>query len=371
MMDNPIIGLINLQGPNCMEELSPTRPIASEPFAGKFRLMDFALSAMVNADVDTVGLLLPFHSRSVLDHVRSGKEWNLARKQHGLFYLPVDVESEVSDPKPGDIRTYYKNLRYVEVERNHYLLLSGCDVVHNTDYNRVFHQHRSHNADITLVYKTLDEEDPGKAYVLKTSPSGRIQAMEQRPGAKKGDKLFLGAILLNGDLFVSMVRQAYAQNPDQYLNDVLARNVKHLRIYGYEYTGYAKRINSLESFFQANMDMLDQENWNGIFRQDRKIYTKIKDEAPAKYMADAKVTNSLVANGCIIEGTVENSILFRKVRVGRNAVVRNSIIMQNAVIGEESQLDYVICDKDRSIQPEADLSGTKDEPLTIIKHEVI
>lgn len=370
-MEYPVIGLLNLQGPNYMEELSPTRPMASDAVCRQFRLMDFALSSMVNAGVDTVGLLLPFHSRSVLDHVRSGKEWNLARKQRGLFYLPVDTESEVSAPQPGDIHMYYKNLRFVEVEQNRYLLLSGCDVVHNTDYDAVFHFHRAHNADITLVYKELTEDTAGEAWVVETGGSGRVHSLKRQVGAKAGEKLFLGAVLLNGDLFVTMVRQAYAQDPNQYLKDVLARNVKHLRIYGYEYKGYAKRILSLEDYFRASMDMLDINKWREVFRRDRKIYTKIKDEAPAKYMADAKVTNSLAANGCIIEGTVENSILFRKVRVGRNAVVRNSILMQNTVIGDEAQLDYVLCDKNRSIQPEARLAGTAEEPLTIVKHEVV
>ena len=169
-MDNNIIGLINLQGPNYMEELSRKRPMASEPFAGKYRLIDFALSTMVNAGVDTVGLLLPFHSRSVLDHVRSGKDWSLARKQHGLFYLPVDEAREVTNPQVGDIRTYYKNLRFVEREQNHYLLLSRCDVVHNIDYKEMLHYHRNRNADVTLAYKTLEKDYD---CLLYTSPSPR------------------------------------------------------------------------------------------------------------------------------------------------------------------------------------------------------
>jgi glucose-1-phosphate adenylyltransferase len=235
----------------------------------------------------------------------------------------------------------------------------------------MFHYHRNHNADITLVYKTLTEDAHGESWVLDTGKTGRIHRMRMQDGAKVGSKLFLGAILMSGDLFVTMVRQAYAQNPNQNLNDVLARNMPHLRIFGFETKGYARRILSVRDFFEANMDMLNIDNWRDVFRRDRKIYTKIKDEAPAKYMADAKVTNSLVANGCIIEGTVENSILFRKVRIGRNAVVRNSILMQNAEVGDEAYLDYVICDKDRSIQPEARLIGTAEEPLTIVKHEVV
>jgi glucose-1-phosphate adenylyltransferase len=370
-MDNNIIGLINLQGPNYMAELSEARPMASEPFAGKFRLIDFALSTMVNAGVDTVGLLLPFHSRSVLDHVRSGKEWNLARKQHGLFYLPIDEADEITQPRRGDIRTYYKNLRFVERELNHYLLLSGCDVVHNIDYNQVLHSHRSHNADITLIYKVMDEDSVGEGYIVTTNDSGHVTGFTKTQSIKKGDKLYLGTALMDGSLFVAMVRRAYAQDPNQYLSDVLARNIGHPRIYGYEYKGYAKRIHSLKSYYDANMDMLNLDNWKAVYRQDRKIYTKVKDEAPAKYMADARVSNSLIGDGCIIEGTVENSILFRRVRVGRNAVVKNSIIMQNTVIGEEARVDRVVCDKNQEIQPEAFLTGRKDKPLCIVKYDVV
>lgn len=168
-----------------------------------------------------------------------------------------------------------------------------------------------------------------------------------------------------------MVRRAFAQDPNQYLIDVLARNVSRPGIYGYEYRGYAKRIHSLKSYYEANMDMLQLENWKAIYRPDRKIYTKVKDEAPAKYMADAKVTNSLVGDGCIIEGTVENSILFRRVRVGRNAVVKNSIIMQNTEIGEEARVDRVICDKNQEIQPEAYLNGKPEAPLCVTQYDIL
>ena len=370
-MDNNIIGLINLQGPNYMEELSRKRPMASEPFAGKYRLIDFALSTMVNAGVDTVGLLLPFHSRSVLDHVRSGKDWSLARKQHGLFYLPVDEAREVTNPQVGDIRTYYKNLRFVEREQNHYLLLSRCDVVHNIDYKEMLHYHRNRNADVTLAYKTLEKDYEGEGYAVSVNEAGHVTRLVKTSKLKKGDRILLGSVLMDGNLFVAMVRRAFAQDPNQYLIDVLARNVSRPGIYGYEYRGYAKRIHSLKSYYEANMDMLQLENWKAIYRPDRKIYTKVKDEAPAKYMADAKVTNSLVGDGCIIEGTVENSILLRRVRVGRNAVVKNSIIMQNTEIGEEARVDRVICDKNQEIQPEAYLNGKPEAPLCVTQYDIL
>lgn len=365
-----ILGLINLQGPNTMQELSVKRPIASQPFAGKYRLMDFALSGMVNCGIDTVGLILPFHSRSLLDHVRSAKEWSLAHKQRGLFFLPVDEEEEILHPQPGDIASYYKNLRYVEVGRRRYLLLSGCDVIHNIDYNKVLHFHRQHNADITVVYKNMTEDSQGDGYLLDCRENSRVTGMHKDSEIKAGDRLFLGSLLIDCELFVKMVRRAYSGGQQQFFNEILKRNVESLRIFGFSYEGYAKRITSVSSYFEANMDMLQIDKWREVFNRDRRIFTKIKDEAPAKYMEEAKVKNSLIANGCIIEGTVENSILFRRVRVGRNAVIRNSIIMQNTNIGEDASLNYAICDKDRDIQPEAVLEGSREEPLCIVKYEV-
>ena len=365
-----IIGLINLQCPNMMKELSAKRPLASEPFGAKFRLMDFALSNMVNAGIDTVGLILPFHSRSVLDHVRSAKEWDLARKQHGLYYLPMDEEDEIINPQEGDIYSYYKNLRYVEAGQCRYILLSGCDVVANIDYEKVLRFHRKHNANITLVYKKQEEDSKSTGYTLKAKASGLVTAIKKAESVKKDDNLFLGSILMDSQLFLQMIRRANIGGKRKFLSDVLADNVDSLRIFGFPFEGYAKRIDSINSYYQSSMDMLKLENWREIFHQDHRIFTKIKDEAPAKYMEEARVTNSLVANGCIIEGTVENSILFRKVRVGRNAVIRNSIVMQNTNVGEDAKLEYVICDKDRDIQPEAVLEGTEKEPLCIIKHEV-
>jgi len=221
-----------------------------------------------------------------------------------------------------------------------------------------------------MVYKKQEADCPGEGYVLKTNANGHVTAMKKADAVKKDENLFLGSVLMDSDLFLRMIRRANIGGKRKFLNDVLADNVETLRIFGYSFDGYAKRINSINSYYQSSMDMLKLENWRDIFHQDNRIYTKIKDEAPAKYKEEARVTNSLVANGCIIEGTVENSILFRKVRVGRNAVIRNSIIMQNTNIGEDAKLDYVICDKDRDIQPEAILEGTEKEPLCIIKHEV-
>ena len=185
--------------------------------------------------------------------------------------------------------------------------------------------------------------------------------------------MYQRGILIDSDIFQHSIRRAYAKGYSYLITDILKRNVSRLRMFGYQYTGYAKRVDSIDSYFQINMDLLNAETWHDLFLADdqRHIYTKIKDEAPAKYMEESHVSNSLVANGCIIEGRVEDSILFRKVKVGKNAVIRNSIIMQHTCIGDDAELDYVVCDKNTVIQPEAVLLGTKEKPLCIGKYSVI
>ena len=174
-------------------------------------------------------------------------------------------------------------------------------------------------------------------------------------------------------MFQHLIRRAYVKGYKNTVTDVLAQNIDRLRAFAYICTGFARRVSSLATYFQTNMDLLNPKVWQELFLKDDQhhIYTKIKDEAPAKYMEEARVVNSIIANGCVIEGQVENSILFRKVRVGRNTVIRNSIIMQHSIIGDNADLNYVVCDKSTIVQPEAILSGTKDEPLCISKRSVL
>lgn len=371
-MSSEMIAMINIRDDQSLIQTQDSRPLATMPIGGKFRLIDFTLSNIVNAGISCVGLLLSAQSRSVLDHVRSGKEWGLARKGDGLFYLPPDLE-DIQHPVEGDIRAYYKNLVFVERGARPYILLSGCDIVQNIDYDELLHYHRHHNADVTIVYQKQKTDFGRGGYVLSIGGNNRVTDIGAKADIQAGDNLYQRSILMDSDLFQHIIRRAHVKGYTHLLTDVLKRNVDRLRIFGYNYEGYAKRIDSMESYFQVNMDFLNEQTWHDLFLKDKQhhIYTKIKDETPAKYMEEAHVHNSLIANGCIIEGRVENSILFRKVRVGKNAVIRNSIVMQHSVIGDDAQLDYVVCDKNSVIQPEAMLAGTKEEQLFIGKCSVL
>ena len=371
-MSSDMIALINLRNDATLSELNEKRPLATIPVGGKFRLIDFTLSNIVNAGIANVGLLLSAQSRSVLDHIRSGKEWGLARKGDGLFYLPEDLE-DILHPVEGDVAAYYKNLLFVKRGNKPYILLTACDTVQNIDYDEVLHFHRRHNADVTIIYQKQTQDFNRSGYAITVNERDRITDIESRESLKAGENLYQRGILIDSDIFQHSIRKAYAKGYNYLITDILKRNVGRLRMFGYQYTGYAKRIDSIDSYFQVNTALLNAKTWHDLFltNTQRHIYTKIKDEAPAKYMEESHVSNSLVANGCIIEGRVENSILFRKVKVGKNAVIRNSIIMQHTCIGDDAQLDYVVCDKNTSIQPEAVLTGTKKKPLCIGKYSVI
>lgn len=368
-MTREMIGLINMRNALPLKEINESRPVTSIPIGGKYRLIDFTLSNMVNSGITTVGLLLPHQSRSILDHIRSGKEWGLAHKGDGLFYLPEENGKE----SEGDIDTYYKNLLFVKRGKSKYLLLSSGNMVINIDYEEALHFHRKHNADVTLIYQKVPADCPEKGYNLTLSDKDRVLELHKPATLSDGDNKFLGCILIDCEIFQDSIEKSYAEGYHHFIGDVLATSLKRLRVFGYQFKGYARRVTSVESYFQVNMDLLDPRTWRELLNPNpqHRIYTKINDEAPAKYMEEAKASNCLIANGCIIEGTVENSIFFRRVKVGRNAVVKNSIIMQYTEIGDDARLDHVICDKNTVIQQEAALSGTDEQPLCIGKKAVL
>lgn len=365
-----ILGLINLRQPNPLLKINASRPFAAVPFAGKYRLLDFTLSTFVDAGINTVGLLTPLGARSLMDHIRSGKEWNLARKMGGLFYLPMD-EEDVLQPEKGDIKAFHKNMPFLERGKEQYLLFSYCHTVHNIDYNKVMDFHCQHNADATIVYTTQVNKLSKKSRIVTVDGDDRVTNLSKLQDSGVGDQISMSAILIDRRIFIDAVKFAYAKGETNFFDDVISKHLANLRVFGYHYKGYSARIDSVATYYRASMELLNLETWRNLFfHGNQRIHTKILDEAPAKYLSGAKASNSMIANGCVIDGTVENSILSRKVQVGRNAVIRNSIIMQHTIIGEGAKLDGVICDKNAVVQAGAVLKGTAEKPVCIAKFEL-
>ena len=364
------MGIVDLQEKKSLiRELADQRAVESIPFAGRYRLIDFALSSMVNSGVRNVGIMLPDEPRSVLDHLRSGKDWDLARRHEGLFYLPYAKDDE--DQRKGDLKNFYHNLDYIEHSKERYVLLARGSFVYNMDFNPVLRFHQNTGADITMVYHTAAEESIGKNVVLETADNGLVEDISEKPAVYDGSKVSLSIYLMEKKVFVEMVRYTSEHGGQDLLIDGIIRRANEYTIYAYEHDGYVAHIDSTAAYYKANMDILQPEVWEELFMGENSIYTKVKDEVPVQYKETAEVRNSLVANGCIIRGEVENSILFRGVTVGKDVKIKNSIIMQKGDIQDGSLVENVICDKNVTISKDKWLKGAPNYPLIVTKNVVI
>lgn len=363
-----VVGIVNLQESNdLIRELAATRAVEALPFAGRYRVVDFSLSNMINSGINTVGLMLPDYSRAILDHIRSGKDWDLARRRDGLTYLPAALPG--TDARKGDLKDIYANLDFAELSDKKYVLFVNGSYVYNIDFKNVLDFHKKSSADITVIYKTVDADKPGNTVVIETSTNGIVTDLSETSGVKKGQKAVLSAYLMPVPTFAYIVRSTYERGGQDFLIDGIMRHASEQKISAYEHKGYVARINSTESYYKASRDCLKTEIWQELFMNpERPIFTKVKDEVPVQYKDTAEVKNSLVANGCVIRGRVENSIIFRGVNVGKGAVVKDCILMQRCQVEDGARVENVICDKNVMITKNRWLKGVETFPYIVTKN---
>ncbi|MFH5835988.1 glucose-1-phosphate adenylyltransferase subunit GlgD [Proteiniclasticum sp. C24MP] len=378
MPRNKLFGIVNLsENDYYMKQLTNNRPLASIPFLGRYRLIDFALSNMVNAGVDTVGIFLNDKFRSLMDHIGNGKEWNLDRKKGGVFYFSPFSTPDIHSQLRGDISTYFSNIDYLTEASADYAVVMGTSMVCNIDLQDVFHKHLETKADITVVYKTIDEDDFSfeRCNTVNTNEYKSVITFGKnirRPDAlSEKKKISLEIFIIRRELLVDMITDAVTTGENVYLNDALHDAVTKYKVRGYEYKGLVKSISSIENYYNSSMEMLDEDNISEVFFGENKVQTKVKDETPTFYSDDSKVSNSLIANGCKIEGTVINSIIFRRVNVAKGTVIKDSIIMQNTNISENCSLENVITDKQVVITTGTELKGSPKNPLVVSKGSVL
>ncbi|MCE5284971.1 MAG: glucose-1-phosphate adenylyltransferase subunit GlgD [Pelosinus sp.] len=368
-----VMGIINLNGDEkLLKEITECRPLAAVPFGGRYRVIDFVLSSMVNSGIENVGILLHDKYRSIMDHLRSGKEWDLARKSDGLFILPSG-QPRLPGSKLGDVDNLYHNLDYLENSRQQYVLLSGSSMVCNINYRKAFKYHQDSGADITILYKEMAENEGEQAegMSLILDDTGRMLDMSFVSKTLGVKRMSMDMYILKRELLIEFVKECKSVGDTNLIRDGFYKNRDKLKIYGFQYKGYFANIHSLQSYYKHNMELLKVDKWQDLFMKAGLVYTKVKDEAPAKYQESAKVANTMVANGCIVGGRVENSILFRGVKVHKGAYIKDSIIMQKCEIAENAIVENVICDKDVQITAGKWLKGEKNYPLFVEKGTVV
>ena len=371
-----VMGLINLSKKEAgldLGKLTKERCTASVPFGGRYRIIDFILSNMVNSGIYNVGVLVLHQYRSLLDHLGSGKEWDLHRKRDGLFILPPAFHQLSMDYK-GDMQNFGANMDYLEMSSQKIVIIAGSNVICNTDFREVVDYHREMKADITVLYEEKDphKEDLSRYKKVEVDEEGRVKEIEDAPGRIKGNKIFLDMVVINKDSLLDIISSCYSpdmQEECNFLSEGIIPRLSELKIYGFPHRGYLAVIDSLTSYYKHSMDLLLPEVSRELFFDPGFIYTKVNDEPPAKYSANAQVQHSLVANGCLIEGEVKNSILFRGVRVHKDVVIKDSIIMQKSEISPGATLENVIIDKDVHISGGQELKGKKNDPLVVGKKE--
>lgn len=364
-----VLGLVNLQEETRLIcELSRERPVGMLPFGGRYRLIDFVLSNMVNSGIKDVGIFLPGKSRAVLDHIRSGKEWDLARHHGGLMYLPP-VKSKML-LRAGTLKNLYYNLDFVDITQNDFVLIGDGNFVYNMNYTEAMDFHIDKRADITLVYGVTPQNGLN-GITLRKDEDGRLTAFLEKPVVEEGNNLFLGIAMMSRRLYVELVRDTYEQGGSDFFFDGIMRNLRKLSVYAYEHKGYAREISSTTAYYQASLDLLKPEVYDELFLSGERIYTKAKNLPPVHYRSTSSVKNSLIASGSDIAGEVENSVIFRGVKIGRDVKIKNSIIMQGCVFEQNTSAENIICDKNVMVKEGKVLMGAPEYPIIIEKNAVI
>lgn len=349
-------------------DMTKNRTMGSVMFGGRYRLIDFPLSNMVNSGISEVGVITKSNYQSLLDHLGSAREWDLARKKGGLYILPPfgNVESTLYR---GRIEALYGAMSFIKHSRAKYVILSDCDVVTNIDYKPIVAAHIESGADITAVAHTgvYSSDDIKTSTVFNVDADKNVTFVLINPDISGTCTTSLNVFVMSMDFLIETVNDAMARGNVSFERNILQEKCRELKIKIYEYDNYFSKLNSPESYFKSNMALLEPENARKLFVPKRSIYTKVSDNAPVKYDLDSKVSNSLIADGCIIEGEVENSVLFRGVKVGKGAKVKNCILMQGTVVGDNAELSYLITDKNVSICENHILTSSPQYPMYVGK----
>lgn len=368
-----VMGVINLGNEqDSLKELTYFRNQASVPFGGRYRLIDFTLSNMVNSGVRDIAILTMKKYRSLMDHLGTGKDWELDRKRGGLFILPPSYYY-TDQEYLGDLQNFYEHLDFLLRGNQQYVIITGGSIVANIDYRPIFYFHQQNESDITLIYKEI--ENSALQTGLKkigVDEEGRVVKITDENGSfSDRKKVYMDMMIMKKSLLLNLIESCAKNRKCNLLKDGIISNLDELKVYGYPYKGYMANINSINSYYQHSLQLISENAWKELFYQPRLIYTKIKNEPPAKYLENSSVRNSLIVNGSVIEGRVENSIIFRGVKVGKGAYIKNSIILQKSDIGENAIIENAILDKKVKVMANKEIRGTLENPYVVPKRLTI
>lgn len=346
------IGII-LAGGNSyrMKELSQKRAVCAMPIAGSYRSIDFALSSMSNSHIQKVAVFTQYNAGSLNEHLNSAKWWNFGRKQGGLFVFTPAVTAENNFWYRGTADAMAQNLSFLKNSHEPYVIIASGDCVYKMDFNKVLEYHIEKKADITVVCKDLPPHtDVDRFGIIKMNEESRIEEFEEKPVVAKSNTVSCGIYVVRRRQLIEMIEKCVEEDRYDFVKDILIRYKNMKRIYGYKINSYWRNIATVEDYFSTNMDFLKEETRNYFFRQYPDVYSKVEDLPPAKYNPGAHVRNSLVSSGSIINGTVEDSVIFRETFIGNNCYIKNSIILNDVYIGDNTHIENCIVESHDTIR---------------------
>lgn len=366
-------GIVNYEGPSVnVKGLEDYRPVSAFSFLGRYRLVDFPVSNMSNSGIDHIKVLMKSNPRSLIEHLGTGRHYNINSKRGKLHILPANSMNDV-DFYNNDISSYMYNMQAIEEVNQPYVVLAPAHFVYRQDFSALLDAHIESGADITMLYQKVDNAKDFYLHcdVLNLNKQKGLLSIEKNRGNRKDQNISLETYVLSKDLFVSLVKKAANISSLYWFNDIVNDECNELDIRGYQHKGYVACINDFKSYFTANIDLLNYKKAMELFDHNWPIYTRTNDSCPTLYHTDVDVQNSMVSNGCTIEGTVINSVIGRGVVVKKGAVVKNCVILPSVVIGENVQIENVVVDKKARITRKKELIGLPDQPLYVKRNDKI
>ncbi len=357
---------------NTIPEMVTDRAMASIPFGGRYRMIDFALSSMTNSGINNVSVIVRKNYHSLMDHLGAGREWDLARRRGGLNIWPPFADKSIKLYN-SRVEAIVSIIHFLEYQKESYVVLSDTNLAVNVDYKEILAEHQKSGADITMLYyKTeIPSGRRNDNCTVSMDENGRVNQFyfnDYRPGIQN---LNMNIYVMERTTLIRLIKDAASRGLINFEREVLGMHVNELDIRALEFKGYVAHICNMKSYFDENMKLIEEKNLDALFTKNNPIYTKLRDDNPTRYLPGSKVVNSLVADGCRIEGTVENCVLFRGVVVEKGAVVKNCVLMQDTVVQADANLSCVVTDKNVTVTANKSLSGTDSYPVYVAKRHVV
>lgn len=368
------LGILNLSEMDApFGVLCQGRPTSMLPFAGRYRVIDFMLSNMVNSGINTIGVFTGNKVRSVMDHLGSGEPWDLDRKINGLFLFTPTYDYTTINAKVGDIDLFYQNKSFVKNAKQENIFMSKTYMLANIDLQAAYKDFIDSGADISIIYKKVS--DPKNRFIgcdkLNFNSTGAFESVGTNLGMEEDFALSLEMYFIKKTVYFDLLFDSIEKGNANYLKQAILHGFSKYKVHTYEFKGYVSCINNIRNYFDANMAILNSDVSNELFFRNGHIFTKVKDEPSTHYKKNARIKNSFIANGCQIDGYVENSIIFRGVKIAKGCIIRNSIVMQKTHVDENTHLNYVILDKRTTINNGVTLIGDPSLPYIGGKKAII